>query len=62
MTTTTMMTSQILMVTTILKSKVWIGTIWRKRQLQMIARKNGMARRLKKPGLRKEGLVVRQRS
>lgn len=61
-TTTTMMTSQILMVTTILKSKVWIGTIWRKRQLQMIARKNGMARRLKKPGLRKEGLVIRQRS
>jgi hypothetical protein len=50
------------MVTTILKSKVWIGTIWRKRQLQMIARKNGMARRLKKPGLRKEGLVVRRKS
>jgi hypothetical protein len=42
---TTTMTSQILMVTTILKSKVWTGMIWKKRQLQMIARKNGMARR-----------------
>ena len=34
----------------LLKSRAWIGTTWSERQLQMIAGRKGMARKLLLPG------------